>query len=69
MSEITVTELKNRRAMLQKDLHLAIRDLVETFKLDTGVQIDYISVNMIAMEAVGRPPERILGSVTVDLDI
>ena len=69
MPEITVPELKNRRAMLQNDLHKAIRDLVETFKLDTGVQIDYISVNMIAMETIGSPPERIIGTVTVDLDI
>lgn len=69
MPEITVLELKNRRKMLQSDLQEAIRDLVETFKLDTGVQIDYISVNMIAMETVGLPPERILGTVTVDLDI
>lgn len=69
MPEITVLELKNRRKMLQSDLYTAIRDLVETFKLDTGVQIDYISVNMISVETVGRPTERIVGTVTVDLDI
>lgn len=69
MSELTVSLLKKRREELQRDLQNVINAHVELFKTDTDVQIDYISVNMISIETVGRPPERIVGTVTVDLDI
>lgn len=69
MSEITVAELKNLRDKLKADIHNLVSSRVEDFKLKTGVQIDYISISMIGLETVGLPPERIVGTVTVDLDI
>ena len=69
MSELNISLLKKRRDELQRDLQNVINLHVELFKTDTDVQIDYISVNMISVETIGRPPERIVGTVTVDLDI
>lgn len=69
MSELTISQLKKKREELQRDLQNVISAHVELFKACTDVQIDHISVNMISVETIGNPPDRLVGTVTVDLDI
>lgn len=63
-------QLRDRRAELERQLAIAIHQLLESFRADTGLSPSQVSVSLCEVTRLGDAhPVHVLESVTVTLDL
>ena len=65
----SIKQLRENRKELERELHRVIRECVQKFKDQNGVEIKSLDVGMYMTEAIGYEPEYSVGSVSVELDL
>ena len=70
MTDLTINELKGKRAKLEADLYLSISKLIDDFQHQNDVAVMNINIDLVPTQAMQElRPTYVLSGVGVTIDV